>query len=77
MSSTTRCSPTTASRIGFRHARKHLGWALDAAAETADAPPELLRAERQRVLTADDPMAVRRHLADAYEAFGAWQKVAA
>jgi tRNA-dihydrouridine synthase B len=64
-------------RIGFRHARKHLGWALDAAAECADAPPELLRAERQRVLTADDPKAVRRYLADAYEAFGAWQKVAA
>jgi len=64
-------------RIGLRHARKHLGWALDAAAESADAPPELLRAERQRVLTADDPMAVRRHLADSFEAFGAWQRVAA
>jgi tRNA-dihydrouridine synthase B len=64
-------------RIGLRHARKHLGWALDAAAESADAPSELLRAERQRVLTADDPTAVRRHLADAFDAFGAWQKVAA
>jgi len=64
-------------RIGLRHARKHLGWALDAAAESADAPSELLRAERQRVLTADDPTAVRRYLADAFDAFGAWQKVAA
>ena len=64
-------------RIGFRHARKHLGWALDAAAESAAAPPELLRAERQHVLTADDPIAVRRHLADAFDAFGAWQSVAA
>jgi tRNA-dihydrouridine synthase B len=64
-------------RIGLRHARKHLGWALDAAAETADAPAELLRAERERVLTADNPAAVRRHLADAFAAFGAWQRAAA
>jgi nifR3 family TIM-barrel protein len=64
-------------RIGLRHARKHLGWALDAAAESADAPPELLRAERQRVLKADDPMTVRRHLADAFDAFGAWHRAAA
>jgi nifR3 family TIM-barrel protein len=61
-------------RIGLRHARKHLGWALDAAAETADAPAELLRAERERVLTADNPAAVRRHLADAFAAFGGWQR---
>src|SRR4029077_20930601 len=27
-------------RIGVRHARKHLGWALDAAAETAGISPE-------------------------------------
>jgi len=64
-------------RIGPRHARKHLGWALDAAAETADAPAELLRAERERVLTADNPAAVRRHLADAFAAFGGWQRAAA
>ena len=64
-------------RIGLRHARKHLGWALDAAAESAGAPPELLRAERQRVLRAEDPAFVRRHLADAFDAFGAWQRAAA
>ena len=56
--------------IGRRHARKHLGWALDAAAETADAPPSLLKFHRSRVLTADDPAAVRRHLADAFAVFG-------
>jgi tRNA-dihydrouridine synthase B len=56
-------------RIGRRHARKHLGWALDAAAETAGASASLLKAERGRVLTADDPVQVRRHLADAYHAF--------
>jgi nifR3 family TIM-barrel protein len=55
---------------GRRHARKHLGWALDAAAETAHASEALLKAHRARVLTADDPAAVRRHLADAYADFG-------
>jgi tRNA-dihydrouridine synthase B len=53
---------------GRRHARKHLGWALDAAAETARAS-EALKAHRARVLTAEDPVAVRRHLADAYADF--------
>ena len=33
--STRRCSRITASRSACRHARKHLGWALDAAAATA------------------------------------------
>jgi nifR3 family TIM-barrel protein len=56
--------------IGRRHARKHLGWALDAAAETAGAPASLLKFHRSRVLTADDPAAVRRHLADAFAVFG-------
>jgi tRNA-dihydrouridine synthase len=56
-------------RIGLRHARKHLGWALDAAAETAGASESALKAQRSRVLTADDPAQVRRHLADAYHAF--------
>src|SRR5271154_7255282 len=37
--------------IGLRHARKHLGWALDAAAESAGAPAHLLKAQRSRVLT--------------------------
>src|SRR5262252_4489254 len=55
---------------GRRHARKHLGWALDAAAETARASEALLKAHRARVLTAEDPAAVRRHLADAYADFG-------
>jgi tRNA-dihydrouridine synthase B len=54
---------------GRRHARKHLGWALDAGAETAGASDALLKAHRVRVLTADDPAAVRRHLADAYADF--------
>lgn len=56
---------------GVRHARKHLGWALDAAAETADASNALLQAHRRQVLTADDPAVVRRQLAGAYAAFAA------
>src|SRR5262244_473229 len=55
--------------IGRRHARKHLGWALDAAAETAGVPDAVLKAHRGRLLTADDPNAVRRYLADAYADF--------
>jgi nifR3 family TIM-barrel protein len=55
--------------VGRRHARKHLGWALAAAAETADISDAVLKAHRARVLTADNPAAVRRHLADAYADF--------
>jgi len=57
--------------VGRRHARKHLGWALDAAAEAAGCEPWLLKAHRDCVLTADEPATVRRHLADAYASFAA------
>jgi nifR3 family TIM-barrel protein len=55
--------------IGRRHARKHLGWALDTASATAGAPVALLKDHRARVLTAEEPKAARRLLADAYDAF--------
>ncbi|MBS0534617.1 MAG: tRNA dihydrouridine synthase DusB [Proteobacteria bacterium] len=61
--------------IGRRHARKHLGWALDVAAETAGASPDLLKTHRTRVLTSEQPDEARRLLADAYEAF-AWRAAA-
>jgi nifR3 family TIM-barrel protein len=61
--------------IGRRHARKHLAWALDAAAETAGASVALLKDHRVRVLTAEQPGEARRHLADAYDAF-AWRAAA-
>jgi nifR3 family TIM-barrel protein len=64
-------------RIGRRHARKHLGWALDAAAASVDAPVELLKTHRQCVLTEEDPAAVRRHLADAFDAIGSCERAAA
>jgi tRNA-dihydrouridine synthase B len=63
--------------IGARHARKHLGWALDAAAETTGAHPCLLKAQRSLVLTADDPGLVRRRLVEAYAAFTDCTRMAA
>ena len=61
--------------IGRRHARKHLGWALDAAAETAGVSTELLKSHRTRVLTSEKPEEARRFLSDAYDAF-AWRAAA-
>jgi nifR3 family TIM-barrel protein len=62
-------------KIGRRHARKHLGWALDSAAATAGASAELLKTHRGRVLTAEQPREARRLLADAYDDF-AWRAAA-
>jgi len=62
-------------RIGWRHARKHLAWALDTAGATAGAPVALLKDHRTRVLTAEEPAQARRRLADAYDAF-AWRAAA-
>ena len=56
--------------IGLRHARKHLGWALDAAAATAGAHEALLKANRHYVLTATDPAVVQRRLVEAFDALG-------
>jgi tRNA-dihydrouridine synthase B len=62
-------------RIGLRHARKHLGWALDAAAATANIPADLLKTCRSRVLTVEEPGEAVRRLTDAYDAFG-WRAAA-
>lgn len=62
-------------RIGLRHARKHLGWALDAAAATAGIAPDLLKTCRHRVLTVEEPGEAVRRLTDAYDAFG-WRAAA-
>jgi tRNA-dihydrouridine synthase B len=55
--------------IGLRHARKHLGWALEVAAQTSRAPLDLLKRARTQILTATEPSAVLRYLGDAYDAF--------
>jgi len=62
-------------RIGVRHARKHLGWALDAAADSTGTSADELKAARAHVLTSDDPAEVGRRLTDAYDAF-AWRAAA-
>lgn len=62
-------------RIGLRHSRKHLGWGLDAAAASTGAPPARLKRWRQHVLTAVEPAAIRRGLADAFADF-AWRAAA-
>jgi tRNA-dihydrouridine synthase B len=62
-------------RIGLRHARKHLGWALDVAAQTSSAPINILKHWRGVVLTALEPAIVRRALVTAYDDFG-WRSAA-
>lgn len=62
-------------RIGRRHARKHLGWALDCAAANTGASTELLKHHRTRVLTAEEPAQARGFLAEAYDDF-AWRAAA-
>jgi nifR3 family TIM-barrel protein len=65
--------------VGLRHARKHLGWALDTAAASTAAPPDVLKEQRSRVLTALEPSIVRRRLAEAFDALGAaagWRNAA-
>jgi tRNA-dihydrouridine synthase B len=62
-------------RIGLRHARKHLGWALDVAAQTSCAPVATLKTWRQKILTSDDPDRVHRSLEDAFDDF-AWSAAA-
>ena len=58
-------------RIGLRHARKHLGWALDAAAASAGIALDTLKRWRANVLTSEDPAAARNRLTEAFQAFGA------
>jgi tRNA-dihydrouridine synthase B len=62
-------------RIGLRHARKHLSWALDVAAEHSGASVETLKAWRTRILTSEDPHKVHRSLQDAFDDF-AWSAAA-
>ncbi|QWG20874.1 tRNA dihydrouridine synthase DusB [Bradyrhizobium sediminis] len=62
-------------RIGLRHARKHLGWALEVAAQCSRAPAMTLKTWRQKILTADNPHRVHRSLGDAFDDF-AWSAAA-
>jgi tRNA-dihydrouridine synthase B len=62
-------------RIGLRHARKHLGWALDVAAACSRAQISVLKNWRGRILTSDNPHQVHQALEDAFDDF-AWSAAA-
>ncbi|WP_076859540.1 tRNA dihydrouridine synthase DusB [Bradyrhizobium mercantei] len=62
-------------RVGLKHARKHLGWALETAAAYSCAPAATLKAWRQTILTSEEPSSVHRALEDAYDDF-AWSAAA-
>lgn len=62
-------------RIGLRHARKHLGWALDVAAFHSGASPVVLKDWRRKILTSEDATGVTRSLKDAFDDF-AWSAAA-
>jgi tRNA-dihydrouridine synthase B len=62
-------------RIGLRHARKHLGWALDVAAQCSRAPAATAKSWRQKILTSEDAVGVHRALQDAFDDF-AWSAAA-
>ncbi|MGY3501800.1 tRNA-dihydrouridine synthase [Bradyrhizobium sp. USDA 4471] len=62
-------------RVGLKHARKHLGWALDVAAQASGAPIETLKGWRQKILTSEDSDLIHRSLQDAFDDF-AWSAAA-
>ncbi|MBI5319561.1 tRNA dihydrouridine synthase DusB [Bradyrhizobium sp.] len=62
-------------RVGLRHARKHLGWALDVAAQYGSVPAAKLKGWRQRILTSEEPSSVHRALGEAFDDF-AWSAAA-
>ncbi|MGE4166665.1 MAG: tRNA dihydrouridine synthase DusB [Xanthobacteraceae bacterium] len=55
------------SAIGRRHARKHLGWSIDAAAGSAGLDDDARKLLRNHVLTVDEPADVVSRLSDAFE----------
>jgi tRNA-dihydrouridine synthase B len=62
-------------RVGLKHARKHLGWALEVAARCSRAPAATLKTWRQTILTSEEPASVHRSLQSAYDDF-AWSVAA-
>jgi tRNA-dihydrouridine synthase B len=62
-------------RVGLRHARKHLSWALEVAATCGRVPTQKLKTWREKILTSEDPAQVQRALDDAFDDF-AWSAAA-
>jgi tRNA-dihydrouridine synthase B len=58
--------------VGIRHARKHLAWALDAAAAAAGASEAQRKEARLNVLTTTDPAIVLRRLAEGFGKLAAY-----
>lgn len=61
--------------VGIRHARKHLGWSLDAAAATCGVGDDMLGDARRRVLTSEAPRRVVAALIESYDRFQ-WRRAA-
>ena len=61
--------------LGRRQARKHIGWALEAAAASAGRGEDAAKLWRKRLLTLDDPAAVRSGIHDAFDDFS-WSAAA-
>ena len=61
--------------IGANMVRKHLGWGLVVAAESAGVPPATAAAWRAKVVTATEPERTRAALTEAFDAF-AWTEAA-
>ena len=62
-------------RVGLRHARKHLSWALDVASKGTASSAQTLKRWRGSILTAGEPAEVRRSLHDAFDEFS-WSAAA-
>lgn len=62
-------------RVGLRHARKHLSWALDVAAKSTASSAHTLKRWRESILTANEPADVRSALHDAFDDFS-WRAAA-
>ena len=62
-------------RIGLRHARKHLSWALEVAAACGRVPAGRLKAWREKILTSENPQRVQEALGEAFDDF-AWRAAA-
>ena len=60
---------------GVRGTRKHLGWALEAAARSCERSVEWLKVWRRRLVTEDEPMRVTQSIRDAFDDL-AWRAAA-
>jgi tRNA-dihydrouridine synthase len=60
---------------GLREARKHIGWTLEAAAQTAGRTSGEVKTWRAKLLAESDPVKVRHGICEAFDDF-AWKKAA-